>query len=110
MTLFVWPPQSINTSGLATSAGQTATNTKLDTIAGYVDGLEALVGTTNTVLSDRLSGSLVPAKFDYIGYTDGGASETFVYKTGGSGGTTQKTITVTYADSSKAVLVSVAAT
>ena len=117
MTLFVWPPQSINTSGLATSAGQTTTNTKLDTIAGYVDGLETLVGTTNTntgnvntVLSDRLSGSLVPAKFDYIGYTDGGASETFVYKTGGSGGTTQKTITVTYADSSKAVLVSVAAT
>jgi hypothetical protein len=89
MTLFVWPPQSINTSGLATSAGQDL---------------------TNTVLSDRLSGSLVPAKFDYIGYTDGGASETFVYKTGGSGGTIQKTITVTYADSSKAVLVSVAAT
>lgn len=116
MTLFVWPPQNVNTTGLATEAKQDVTNTKLDTIAGYVDGIETLIGTTNTntsnvntVLSDRLSGSLVPAKFDYIGYTDGGATETFVYKTGGSGGTTQKTVIVTYTDSSKAILVSVTA-
>lgn len=135
MTLFIWPSAN---SGLATEATLASvlaelgtidghidgletlvgsTNTKLDTIAGYVDGIETLIGTTNTntgntntAISERLSGSLVPAKYDYIAYTDGGASETFVYKTGGSGGTTQKTIVVTYTDASKAVLVSVAAT
>lgn len=95
MTLFVWPPQNVNTTGLATEAKQDVTNTNTSNV--------------NTVLSDRLSGSLVPAKFDYIGYTDGGATETFVYKTGGAGGTTQKTVIVTYTDSSKAILVSVTA-
>ena len=96
MTLFVWPA---TISGLATES-------TLADILTSVDGIEGQL----TTVTDRLSGSLVPAKFDYIAYTDGGASETFVYKTGGSGGTTQKTITVTYTDASKAVLVSVAAT
>lgn len=32
MALFVWPPQNINTTGLATEAKQDVTNTKLDTL------------------------------------------------------------------------------
>lgn len=123
MALFVWPPQSVNTTGLATEAKQDVTNTKLDTLHSDIGSTNtkldtlnakdfatsAKQDTTNTLLSDRLGGSLVPSKFDYIGYTDGGATETFVYKTGGTGGTTVKTIVVTYSDATKAVLVSVAA-
>lgn len=47
MALFVWPPQNVNTSGLATEAKQDVTNTKLDTIAGYVDGIEGALTTLN---------------------------------------------------------------
>jgi hypothetical protein len=81
----------VDTTGLATDTGQAATNTKLDTIL------------------TRLSGSLLPVAFDFISYTDGGATETYVYKTGGSGGTTVKTVTVTYTDTTKAVLSTIAA-
>jgi hypothetical protein len=43
MTLFVWPPQNINTTGLATEAKQ-------DDIIDAVDGVETLIGATNTKL------------------------------------------------------------
>jgi hypothetical protein len=58
----------------------------------------------------RLPGSLVPVAYDYIAYTSGATNDVYVYKTGGSGGTTVKTVTITYTDASKAVLSSVAAT
>lgn len=48
MTLFVWPPQNINTTGLATEA-------TLLTIDGHVDGLETLVTATNTKLQDIIT-------------------------------------------------------
>lgn len=57
MALFVWPPQNVNTSGLATEAKQDVTNTKLDTIAGYVDGIETAVASTNTKL-DTIDGHI----------------------------------------------------
>lgn len=58
----------IDTTGLATSANQTSTNTKLDTLhtdlgalatiighvdglEGFVDGLETLIGSTNTAIA-----------------------------------------------------------
>lgn len=49
--------------------------------------------------------------YDWIGYTATSATvDTFVYKIGGSGGTTTATVTVTYTDSTHATLVSVART
>ena len=55
-----------------------------------------------------VSGSLVSEAFDYIGvsYPDT-ETETYTYKTGGSGGTTVATVTVVYTTSSKDVLSSV---
>lgn len=48
---------------------------------------------------------------DYVSYTATSPTvDTFVYKTGGSGGTTVATVTVTYTDDTHTVLVSVAVT
>jgi len=90
-----------------------STNTKLDTLAGYVDGLETLVGTTNTNTANlsRLQGSLVNVAYDYVISNYAGAtSDVHTYKTGGSGGTTVKTVTINYTDSTKTVISTVAAT
>ena len=63
---------------------------------------EATLSNADTTLTERLSGSLVPAKFDYIALTyvasgnGQGEIETATYKTGGSGGTTQATLTLAY--------------
>jgi hypothetical protein len=98
MTLYVWPLTQINTAGLATDTNQATqitiantTNTKLDT---------ALT---------RLSGSFVNVAYDYMSYTSGASTDTYVFNTGGAGGTTVKTLTITYADSTKAVISNVAA-
>lgn len=48
-----------------------------------------------------------PIETDYIGRTVLGAVETYVYKQGGSGGTTLATVTVTYTASDLDSLVSV---
>jgi hypothetical protein len=80
----------------------TATNTKLDTANGYIDGLETLVTSTNTKL-DKLASGLVKVAFDYFAANYSGATtDVWTYKTGGSGGTTVATVTITYVDSSKA--------
>jgi len=111
------PRANISASGFATEA----TLSDIDTAVGNIEtdtgdistdtgNIATDIGDIETILSDRLTGSFVPKKFDYVGYTDGGATETWVYKTGGSGGTTQKTVTVSYTDATKAVLVSIAAT
>lgn len=53
--------------------------------------------------------SFITATYDYISVAyPSSVSETYTYKLGGSGGTTQGTITVTYVDSTKAQLLSVA--
>ena len=53
-------------------------------------------------------GRLVTEKFDYIGVEQTNATtETYIYKTGGSGGTTVATVVVVYTDSAKADLSSV---
>lgn len=48
--------------------------------------------------------------FDYIAYTPASTTDTYVYKTGGSGGTTQATVVVTWTDSTKTVLSTVVKT
>jgi hypothetical protein len=58
----------------------------------------------------RLGAGLVPTSYDYIAYTSGTTTDTYVYKTGGVSGTTTATITVTWTDSNKTTLSSVART
>ena len=59
------------------------------------------VGNTVTTLE---STGLVPKVYDYISYTSGSTTDTYTYKTGGSGGSTVATVTVTWTDSTKTVL------
>lgn len=48
--------------------------------------------------------------YDYIGNTPASTTDTYVYKIGGSGGTTQGTVVVTWTDSTKTVLSTVVKT
>ena len=58
-----------------------------------------------------LAAGMVTSAFDYVSvaYPDG-TTETFTFKTGGSGGTTVATITIVYTDSSKVNISTVAKT
>jgi len=67
------------------------------------------IRTADAVAYDRLAGSFIPTAFDYVGATYDTTSDTWTYKTGGASGTTVRTILVTYTDSSKSYISSVAA-
>lgn len=55
--------------------------------------------------------TLIPSSWDYMSYTNTpGTVDTYVYKSGGSGGATVATVTVTWTDSTKTVLASVVRT
>jgi len=55
--------------------------------------------------------TLVPFAYDYINADYSGAStDVYTYKTGGSGGITVATVTITWTDSTKSVLSTVART
>lgn len=43
------------------------------------------------------------AGYDYVSYTAGATTDTYVFKTGGAGGTTIGTITISYTDATKTV-------
>lgn len=60
----------------------------------------------------KVSGPLVTAAYDYVGvnWNAGTFTETFTFKTGGSGGTTVNTVTVVYTDATKAQVSSVTRT
>jgi Tfp pilus assembly protein PilW len=70
---------------------------------------------TGRVLVDSIASGggtgLVPFSYDYIAYTNTSSTvDTYVYKTGGSGGTTVATITITYTDTTKTQISTVART
>jgi len=86
----------------------------------YIDYLSAeyqgtlgvqLEGVATEATLAKLPGLSIPIH-DYISasYNDGTFTETYVYKTGGSGGTTVATVTVIYLDATKVKLVSVGKT
>lgn len=59
----------------------------------------------------RLGAGLIPSSYDYMAYTNtDSTTDTFVYKTGGSGGTTVATVTIVYTDSTKAIVSTVTRT
>lgn len=66
---------------------------------------------SGTLNISPLGGSLVSEVYDYLAVTyPTTASEQYVYKSGGVGGTTVATVLVTYTDATKTVLTSVAKT
>lgn len=70
----------------------------------------ASVGSTVAVNVKVLTG-LIPESYDYVAVTyPTSTTEQYVFKTGGSGGTTLATVVLTYTDSTKANLSSVAKT
>ncbi len=78
-------------------------------ITPYVDPTTKRLYTTATVSSSVLPGFNIPA-YDYISASSTATTDTYVYKNGGAAGSTVNTITVTYTDSTKATLQSVAKT
>lgn len=115
--------------GDATAANQVLEIADLDKLAAQIVDADTGAGTANTAL-------LIPGKpanggpvaggtttnpwdvvtgfsikiYDYIAYTSASTTDTYVYKTGGSGGTTQGTVVVTWTDSTKTVLSTVVKT
>mgnify|MGYP001407009312 CR=1 FL=1 len=70
-------------------------------IKNSTDDTRATVSTKGLHIFDTVTNSLVPATYDYISYTSGSTTDTYVFKTGGSGGTTVSTLVITYTDSTK---------
>lgn len=58
----------------------------------------------------NLAGGLIQEAYDYIALTEASTTDTWVFKTGGSGGTTVATVTITYTDSNKGTISTVART
>lgn len=63
----------------------------------------------NNPLVRITSGISLPV-WDYCSLTQASTTDTWVFKTGGSGGTTRATITVTYTDSGKGTISTVVKT
>lgn len=84
--------------GVSSADGATPVRAEINPTSG---GL--LVESTNP-------GKLVTESFDYIEVTEGATTDVFVYKTGGSSGTTVATVTVTYTTSDKDILDNIART
>ncbi len=56
-----------------------------------------------------LNGLSIPA-YDYVALTQASTTDTYVFKSGGSGGSTVATVVITYTDSTKAILANVTKT
>lgn len=92
-------------TGAATSAKQDTGNTSLSSIDGK---LPALISSRVPITP---SGTLVSEVFDYISANYAGSTtDVYTYKSGGSGGSTVATVTITYTDSTKGTISSVAKT
>lgn len=75
------------------------------------DGTHTAVVNTDGSLNAITPNTLIISKFDFISATyPSGTQEVYVYKTGGSGGTTVATVTVNYTDSSKTALLNLTRT
>lgn len=70
------------------------------------EATQSSILTTLNTINTKLGGFNIPT-YDYIAYTSNTTSDVFVYKLGGSGGTTVATVTINYSDSSKTTLTNV---
>lgn len=75
------------------------------------DSLPVTIASDQTPLETQEQTGLLPVVYDAVIYTATSSTvDTYEYYTGGTGGTLQATVTVTWTDSSKNVLVSVVRT
>ncbi len=67
---------------------------------------------TTTVTNDGTfaTAGLALPKYDYISLAVAATTDTYTFKTGGAGGTTVATVTITYTDSTKVTISTVAKT
>lgn len=89
------------------TGGGTA-NTPVIGIALPASGGPVAGGTTTNPLN--VASGFSVKTYDYVSYASASTTDTYVFKTGGSGGTTQATIVVTWTDSTKTVLSNVTKT
>lgn len=80
-----------------------------DTVSGDAFPVEGRSG-SGAVFVELTGSKLVPEAYDYIEVTEGSTTDVFVYKTGGTGGSTVATVTVTYTTTDKDVLDNIART
>lgn len=95
MSLFVWPPQNINTTGLATEAKQDVTNTKLDTL--HTDTAAV------TTRLNQMGAAFFTKAFDEIVPTTDATHDIYTSKLAT---VTQQTLTITYSDATKSTVTS----
>ena len=95
------PVTDIATDGklddIITELSDKATDTKLDDIITGLSGLATDTKIDDVITQLTYINSLVPAVYDYISLSYTGSNlTTVVYKTGGSGGSTVRTLTLGY--------------
>lgn len=88
-----------------TIAGQEAQIIKLMLGAAGVDG--GLIGPTNPLPFNRKN-TLVPVIWDYFALTQNATQDIYTYRTGGAGGSVVRVVTITFTDTTKAVISNVA--
>lgn len=96
----------------ATAADGGALPATTKVVSGY-DGANVQALSTDTSGRARIinQSQLVPFVYDYISYSEpSSTTEEYVYKTGGSGGATVATVTITYTSAAKTTLSSIART
>jgi hypothetical protein len=84
------------------SAAQEVVISHADDSIKIGDGTNLVSGVTDSSLPVMTMNAMVPRKFDYVTVSyPTSVQEIYVFKTGGSGGTTVATITVNYTDATK---------
>lgn len=97
-------------SGSPYSVPRDANRVPLLGAASSTDGTTPVVVEADPVTHAlvTVNGGILVRSYDYIGVTyPDGMTEVYVYKTGGSGGTTVATVTIVYTDTTKANISSV---
>ena len=85
-----------------------AAGTGVKRVSIYNDGAQVNAATEETL--QAVAGLNIP-KFDYINGTETDTTtETYVFKTGGSGGTTVATVVVVFSDATKTFITSITKT
>lgn len=78
---------------------------------GRLDAGQVLSGSfdqPNNAVRVNLLNSAVPPNWDYVALTTATTTDTYVFKSGGSAGTTLRTVLITYTDSTKGTISTVA--
>jgi hypothetical protein len=114
MTLYVYPPVTVSTAGLATETTLQSIDLTLDAIGVLLVSLEAkdfatqtTLAAVNTSVTNKLAGNPVNVAYDSVVMDrTPPTSNILTYRVGGAAGTIVKTKTLQYTDATKTVFVS----